>query len=666
MSKNSEAILHNSATRFEVDEREIAYDLVFVINANSKGWILEKICRVVDQYSDLHCAYVFSERNDSLTVELPKAKAYFFAHYALAYWTLVKHRQVFAADRFLYFTHPDANKGISFDELATALNSLTHVFAMNTELKKLLSLIGVRREKLSVPIGGADPQLFLPHKRGGGKVGFVSAYYPRKMPDKMLDIIRAMPDIEFLLVGPPPNSVANQGILWCSWSRFDELCELPNLTYLEAEYEEYPSLFAQMDVYVSLSRLEGGPIPVLEAMMANVVPVATRTGFAEDVIDHGKNGYVVEVDSDIAEVGATIRQALDDTETDIRSSALEFTWEKVAQHILRYVQEPAISGRTISLAGADTPKTIFRDGWHSPEPNGTWTSKPVSELSLRLRQLRPGRKLIVLNAWTVLQPPDNRTTVRVRVNGEVVIDEALTTSSPTELRGEFELGPQEADLALAVTIEVSPVLQSQHSGEGEQKAAARGGSSQRSVGIKVGWVRIDDYIAVQLASGEEIGFGADKPGVSLLQDGWYPVEPDGAWTEGRTGSISLPPTDATMAKGARLLIDGRVLAAGTCGATRLTVSVVPSSGEPSKVAEVEFGDENFKSFSVPLEGIAATDGGGLTLVFESSNSIRPAEIHPDSKDHRELGFFLRSLRLEQARTWGILGFRNSTAAHSQR
>lgn len=649
MSTTISAISNNSASRIGLDEREVAYDLVFVINANSRGWILEKVCRVIDKYSDLHCGYIFTEKNDTLTVELPKARAYFFSHYSLAYWAAVKHRQIFGADRFVYFTHPDANKGISFDELAAGLNAMTHVFAMNTELKALLSLIGVRQDKLSVPIGGADPDVFHPHKRGGGKVGFVSAFYPRKLPDKMIDVIRAMPDVEFLLVGPTPQSVANQGILWRNWSRYDEMLALPNLVYVEAEYEDYPSLFDQMDVYVSLSQLEGGPIPVLEAMMANVIPVATRTGFASDVISNGKNGHIIAVDADEREIESAIREALEDTETDIRSSGLMFTWERLAQEMLRKIQQPAIFGRTISLTNAQAPKAIFRDGWHAPEPNGTWTSKGTAELAVRLRSVGTGRKRLVMKCWTLPQPPDKRTTVRVSVNGRWVVDEVLTTEAPTELSGDFEIPPESIDAPLRIGIEVSPVLEPSNDDEdpeaGEVTTKMR---PERDLGVKVGWLRIDDHLAVELGQGSEVHFSHGGLGAPLLQDGWYPIEPEGVWTNGPTGTVTLPPLEGVGNGWSRMEVRGRVLARDGRAPT-IVVSALLPSGESRQLAKIDFNGEAFKTFEVPLKDTPINEGA--TIVFTASDCIQPAEIFPDSADLRPLGFFLQSMKLSHGNSW---------------
>ena len=154
---------------------------------------------------------------------------------------------------------------------------------MSAEGMRFLDRAGIEQTMLSRAIPGVDDERFRPHVRSGGVVGFCSAYYERKNPSTIIDIVRAVPSEEFILVG--------RG--WDSSPWATTLSSLPNLRCVEADYADYPMLYDEMDVFVSPSTLEGGPMPLLEAMMCNVVPIATRTGFAPDLIEHGVNGLLV-------------------------------------------------------------------------------------------------------------------------------------------------------------------------------------------------------------------------------------------------------------------------------------------------------------------------------------------------------------------------------------
>jgi glycosyltransferase involved in cell wall biosynthesis len=194
------------------------------------------------------------------------------------------------------------------------------VLSMSTLHARGLTRWGVPRRKIDVVIPGADPATFPGHDRGGGSVGFCSAYYDRKAPDTMLDIVRDSPAERFILLGRD----------WDAWERWDELGRLANLTYCTTEYENYPARYREMDVFVSTSTLEGGPIPLIEAMMSNVVPVATRTGFAEDVIDDGVNGVLLPVGSSAARFRDAIDQARA-IDIDVRETVARFSWDHFAQ-----------------------------------------------------------------------------------------------------------------------------------------------------------------------------------------------------------------------------------------------------------------------------------------------------------------------------------------------
>ena len=73
-------------------------------------------------------------------------------------------------------------------------------------------------------------------------------------------------------------------------------------------------------------------MPVLEAMMSNVIPVATRMGFCPDIIKHGHNGYLYDVDSPADHILDLIEQAYDN-DNDIRASVSHLTWRAYSARI---------------------------------------------------------------------------------------------------------------------------------------------------------------------------------------------------------------------------------------------------------------------------------------------------------------------------------------------
>ena len=114
---------------------------------------------------------------------------------------------------------------------------------------------------------------------------------------------------------------------------------MANFTYYHDEpYETYPDLYNNIDVFISPSTLEGGPVPVLEDMLSNCFPIASKTGCCPDRISDGKNGFLVDIDADYSEVIKLIKLAESKT-IDVRQTALDNSWKNCSQKIDRLVLE---------------------------------------------------------------------------------------------------------------------------------------------------------------------------------------------------------------------------------------------------------------------------------------------------------------------------------------
>ncbi len=119
---------------------------------------------------------------------------------------------------------------------------------------------------------------------------------------------------------------------WDKYEKFEELLALPNLSYIEAIYSDYPKYYAQMDVFVSPAKLEDGLIALIEAMMCNIVPVARRTGFAPDIINHGKTGFIFDTDRPCEVICDLIEQAFN-IQHDISKSVESLSWENFSLQV---------------------------------------------------------------------------------------------------------------------------------------------------------------------------------------------------------------------------------------------------------------------------------------------------------------------------------------------
>jgi glycosyltransferase involved in cell wall biosynthesis len=101
--------------------------------------------------------------------------------------------------------------------------------------------------------------------------------------------------------------------------------------YFEFEYnpkqDNIRNIYAQCDVWLCCSESEGFGLPILEAMACCCPAVSTKCGGPEDIIQHGKNGFLCEVD-DIEALTATVIKVLNLPEQEwqiLSKNALETT-----------------------------------------------------------------------------------------------------------------------------------------------------------------------------------------------------------------------------------------------------------------------------------------------------------------------------------------------------
>jgi len=91
-----------------------------------------------------------------------------------------------------------------------------------------------------------------------------------------------------------------------------ELIDLPSYMELiiKPEKSEIRDLYAQCDVWLCCSTLEGFGLTVLEAMACRTPVVSTKCGGPEDIITDGVNGYLCEV-GDVSSLVLAVQKVLD-------------------------------------------------------------------------------------------------------------------------------------------------------------------------------------------------------------------------------------------------------------------------------------------------------------------------------------------------------------------
>lgn len=294
-------------------------DWSFIVHENARGWILDAICREIGSRQPTSWKVTYHPE------PAPAAKTYFFSHYLLLQnWLDRDPARLANAKVLVWYTHPREEDPVSVKRLLLAFDHVTKVIFACESNRQVWLERGLPEEKTAVVLGAADPALFRYHERGDGAVGLSSSFYERKNPDCLLEIVKLLPHRQFVLLGRK----------WNQYALFEEMKALPNFTYKSAPYSEYPDIYATFDVFLSMSSLEGGPIPLVEAMMSNAVPVASRTGFAPDLIRHGENGFIFDLDASPSTIAKMIEAAYA-LQGDVRATVEAFDWDRFSAEVVK-------------------------------------------------------------------------------------------------------------------------------------------------------------------------------------------------------------------------------------------------------------------------------------------------------------------------------------------
>ncbi|GAA4270868.1 glycosyltransferase family 4 protein [Aquimarina gracilis] len=293
--------------------------VVYVAREKDKDWIFGAKVRRLSRYSALNAKPYYHNKLRNL----PEADGYYYIYQNYFCRCIRSTPNILNKKNVVMFTHPSWSKKYSKTHVVWCLNKADYVICLNSAIKTYLIEIGVRPEILKVMHIATSSSFFYTHNRGQGGVGFCSNFGPRKNPDLIFDLVKNMPNRSFYLIGRN----------WQDYNQFNELSKLSNFTYYDnVPYESYPDLYEKIDVFVSPSLLEGGPVPVLEAMMSNCVPVASKTGFCPDIITHGENGFLFDTTANYKEVVALIEKAFL-IKADVRETVLPYTWESCSKKI---------------------------------------------------------------------------------------------------------------------------------------------------------------------------------------------------------------------------------------------------------------------------------------------------------------------------------------------
>ena len=317
------AILHSKFLK--KNKKSVFTSITYVAREADKDWIFGAKARRLAKFSGLNSNTYFHNR----LRDLPDSDGYFFVFHQYFYRAIRHNPKILNRKNIVMFTHPNWTFSFSESHVIWCLNKADKVICLNSKVQRELIAAGLDAKKTSLIHIASDPDFFYKHERKTGDVGFCSAFGERKNPDLVYQLVKNMPERKFHLIGR----------YWENYERYDEMKNMDNFNYYNNEsYDIYPDLYSKIDIFISPSILEGGPVPVLEAMLSNCFPIASKTGFCPDVISDGKNGFLFDIDAEYSEVIKLIKLA-DSKTIDVRQTALEYSWKNCSQKIDKLFQE---------------------------------------------------------------------------------------------------------------------------------------------------------------------------------------------------------------------------------------------------------------------------------------------------------------------------------------
>ena len=162
---------------------------------------------------------------------------------------------------------------------------------------------------------------------------FVGHEFERKGLPLVIEGLRRAPDVTLVVVGGGPDMIRR------ARSEARRLGVDDRVRFVGTHDDPVPYLWAS-DALVLPSAYEANALVLLEALACGLPVVATRVGFAPDLVRDGENGYLV--DRNVASVGdaLAVLERADRTALRVaaRATAERYSWPEIARRYLELVE----------------------------------------------------------------------------------------------------------------------------------------------------------------------------------------------------------------------------------------------------------------------------------------------------------------------------------------
>ena len=201
-----------------------------------------------------------------------------------------------------------------YQQLCAKHELIDRIQVSHTEMRDIILASGIDPHKVFlIPIGincsfftpqTSEKKLFFRRKYGIPQTAVVIGSFQKdgngwqegmvpkliKGPDVFIETVarikKNIPEL-FVLLSGPARGYVKAGL---------ERHAIPYRHVYLNEYPQVAELYQAIDLYLVTARQEGGPKAILESMASGVPLVTTRVGQAMDLVKHGENGWMVDVE----------------------------------------------------------------------------------------------------------------------------------------------------------------------------------------------------------------------------------------------------------------------------------------------------------------------------------------------------------------------------------
>lgn len=203
--------------------------------------------------------------------------------------------------------------------------------------RDVISQYEIPEEKIVTIPNGVNVSRFQPSTCDSKTVIFVGRLHERKGIDKLLEsfskVLAEQPEVVLKIVGSGEDEARLKSL-----ARKLKLGN-KNVKFLGFVPEKaLPELYSNSSIFVLPSHYEGFGIVLIEAMSAGLPLVSVRTGGATEVIEEGKNGYIVDHEN----MHKALLKLLNDEQLRVRMGRnsrnkveKEYDWKKIANHVIK-------------------------------------------------------------------------------------------------------------------------------------------------------------------------------------------------------------------------------------------------------------------------------------------------------------------------------------------